>query len=1008
MLGDGPEFSDNKDAHAPIQQHQANPHTAAQKDEPVGATAVFAAGIEHRHGHHHGKAHDHQEENGEPVEHVEDLHGYAAGIGDSMNQSSTKPYICGFLPTIRNSLWKFGKMGEPAADPRQDQQLDFAGLETVAADPRPTPPVTSPQERRQPAAAGRRPRQGSGEAAASQGPRWSHHSQVPFTDLTPMLRHYVELKRQHPQRLLLYRLGDFYECFFEDAVTASTVLELTLTGKEGGRNVGRVPMAGIPHHALERYATQLLRHGRSVAVCDQLEATPSHGGLLRRDITRVLTPGTVLEEGMLSARCNNWLAAVLASENGRGPAWGLAVADVSTGEFQATQVQSSRQVNQELLRLRVVELLLPHGGEPEESAATMAPPTWCPPGLAVGTVPRRAFQRMAAEVVLQERFQLAGVAGLGLDALPLALCACGGLLHYLQDTQRGMTVPLAMPRTYSLDQHLQIDQQTHRHLELTETQRDGQWHGSLLWAVDRTLTAMGGRCLRRWLQRPLVDLEAIGARQETIATLVATPQLRQALRRVLRPMGDLERLAGRSASGTAGARDLTALADGLERLEQLAGLLRDAHGPYFQPLRHRDPALAELMEATRRTLVSSPPLSLLEGGLIRDGVDDELDGMRRRLEEDQAWLNQLEQRERQATGISNLRLNLHRSFGYFISISKSRAHQAPERYIRRQTLTNEERFVTPELKEREGRILSLRSRTAQREYDLFCGLRQRVGEQAGPIRHRAAAVAALDALTGLAELAATHNYCRPRMDDSRAMAITAARHPVVEQNLVQGAFVANDLALGQPQGADLIVLTGPNASGKSCYLRQTGLLQILAQMGSYVPATEARLGICDRIFSRVGAVDDLAAGQSTFMVEMTETANILHHATDRSLVLLDEIGRGTATFDGLAIAWAVAEDLATRMGSRTIFATHYHELNQLAHRLGNVANQQVIVVEENDRLVFLHQVRPGGADRSYGIEVARLAGMPQSVVARARQVLTTIETNSRLSVQPVELPPQTR
>ena len=711
-------------------------------------------------------------------------------------------------------------MGEAAAEPRHNQQLAFAGLGSVAADPSPAAAVASGPE----AAPPEKRRQNPGEEADGPGPRWSHHSQVPFTDLTPMLRHYVELKLQHPQRLLLYRLGDFYECFFEDAVTASTLLELTLTGKEGGRAVGRVPMAGIPHHALERYATRLLRHGRSVAVCDQLEAAPSHGGLLRRDITRVLTPGTVLEEGMLSARCNNWLAAVLASENGRGPAWGLAVTDVSTGEFQATQVGSSNQLNQELLRLRVVELLLPHGGEPEEGTATVAPPPWCPKGLAVGTVPRRAFQRMVAEAVLQERFQLAGagVSGLGLDALPVALCACGGLLHYLQDTQRGMTVPLAMPRTYSLDQHLQIDQQTHRHLELTETQRDGQWQGSLLWAIDRTLTAMGGRCLRRWLQRPLVDLEAIGARQETIATLVAAPQLRQALRRVLRPMGDLERLAGRSASGTAGARDLTALADGLERLEQLAGLLRDAHGPYFQPLRHRDPALAELMETTRRTLVSSPPLSLLEGGLIRDGVDDELDGMRQRLEEDQAWLNQLEQRERQATGINNLRLNLHRSFGYFISISKSRAHQAPERYIRRQTLANEERFVTPELKEREGRILSLRSRTAQREYDLFCGLRQRVGEQAGPIRHRAAAVAALDALTGLAELAATHNYCRPRVDNSRAVAITAGRHPVVEQNLVQGAFVANDLALGHRHGPDLIVLTGPNASGKSCYLRQTG------------------------------------------------------------------------------------------------------------------------------------------------------------------------------------------
>ena len=502
------------------------------------------------------------------------------------------------------------------AEPDHNQQLALTGLEPVAANPR-AAAVVSPKPavpgRRQAAMAAQQRQQTAGEEAPSQGPRWSHHAQVPLPALSPMLRHYVELKRQHPQRLLLYRLGDFYECFFEDAVTASTLLELTLTGKEGGRAIGRVPMAGIPHHALERYATQLLRHGRSVAICDQLEATSSNGGLLRRDITRVLTPGTVLEEGMLSARRNNWLAAVLASDNGHGPTWGLAVADVSTGEFQATQVGSSSQLNQELLRLRVAELLLPQGGDPGESTAAMAPPAWCPKGVAVDTVPRRAFQPMAAAAVLQERFRLAGVSGLGLNAVPLALGACGGLLHYLQDTQRGMTVPLAMPKTYSLNQHLQIDQQTHRHLELTETQRDGQWQGSLLWAIDRTFTAMGGRCLRRWLQRPLVDLQAIAARQETIATLIANPPLRQALRRMLRPMGDLERLAGRSASGTAGARDLMALADGLERLGQLAGLLRDAHGPYLQPLRHRDPALTALMESTRRTLVGSPPLSLQEG-----------------------------------------------------------------------------------------------------------------------------------------------------------------------------------------------------------------------------------------------------------------------------------------------------------------------------------------------------------------------------------------------------------
>ena len=825
---------------------------------------------------------------------------------------------------------------------------------------------------------------------------WSHHSQVPMAALTPMMRHYVQLKQRAPKRVLLYRLGDFYECFFEDAICLSTTLELTLTGKDAGKGIGRVPMAGIPHHALDRYGAQLVQRGFSVAICDQLEEAATASGLLRRDITRVITPGTVIEEGMLNARRNNWLAAVLCQELEQAFT-GLAMADVSTGEFLATELPNSSLLHQELLRIGASELLLPH--HTDTGITALEHPRWCPEGAVVSAVPRSAFQRSIAEAMLLERFQLSSTAGLGLAALPLALCACGGMLRYLQDTQRNLTVPLALPRTYSLEQHLQLDHQTRRHLELTETQRDSRLQGSLLWAIDQTQTAMGGRCLRRWLQQPLLDLTAIVARQETIATLVDGAALRQALRRVLRPMGDLERLAGRAGSGTASGRDLVGLADGLERLERLAKLLRNQQAPHLEPLQQVDADLQVMAADLRQTLVENPPLTLQDGGLIRDGVDETLDDLRDRLDADEAWLQQLEQQERQTTGISNLRVSYSRSFGYYIGVSRSKVAQVPDHYMRRQTLSNEERFFTPELKEREGRILALKTRSIEREYHLFCALRERVGSKAALIRNRAAAVAQLDSLAGLAELAATSNYCRPALEDSRVVAIEGGRHPVVEQNLVQGKFVENDTQLGGT--IDMMILTGPNASGKSCYLRQAGLLQLLAQIGSFVPARQARFGICDRIFTRVGAVDDLAAGQSTFMVEMSETANILHHASEHSLVLLDEIGRGTATFDGLAIAWAVAEDLAIRIGARTIFATHYHELNALAQQQPNVANYQVMVAEEHDRLVFLHQVRPGGADRSYGIEAARLAGMPSQVVLRARQVLGCIEANSRLSLGPL-------
>lgn len=897
---------------------------------------------------------------------------------------------------------------EPAETPadKTDPKADSAPLDEAAL----TEDANRRPRRRSRAKEQEQPTTAPAEPTASDDsdlPPWHHHSLVDAEQLTPMLRHYVELKAAHPERVLLYRLGDFFECFFEDAIQLSRVLELTLTGKEGGKAIGRVPMAGIPHHAAERYCAELVGRGLSVALCDQVESTPAKGALLKREITRVLTPGTVLEEGLLSARRNNWLCAVVCEQS----RWGLAVADVSTGEFRVTERDGSDLLHQELLQVEAAEVLWPGEGQP----------SWCPDALRLTAMPRTPFTAPEARTTLLQRFQLASLDGLGLGEMSLGLRAAGGLLRYLDDSQPGTCVPLELPTTWQAGDQLVLDAATRRNLELTRTQLGGGLHGSLLWALDRTHTAMGGRCLRRWIEAPLVDHAAILGRQNGVSELVNGRQLRVALRRLLRPMGDLERLAGRAGAGTASARDLVALADGLERLPQLAGLISNAtiqtaagqrepvSSAPLLALARPWPELEALAAELRHVLLDTPPLSLSEGGLIHDGVDPQLDGLRNQLDDQEAWLAQQEAAERANSGINTLKLQYHRTFGYFLAVSKAKARTVPEHWIRRQTLANEERFVTPELKAREGRILQLKARAAQREYELFCNLRSQVGEQAAPIRAAARLVAELDAISSLAEVAATNNYCCPELTEpsgpeARLLQIEAGRHPVVEQLLVEAPFTPNDIQLGSLQAPgtsenpDLIVLTGPNASGKSCYLRQTGLLQLMAQIGSWIPASSARLGITDRIFTRVGAGDDLAAGQSTFMVEMAETANILHHATDRSLVLLDEIGRGTATFDGLSIAWAVAEYLAEEIGARSVFATHYHELNELADQLPNVANAQVLVEDTGNELRFLHRVVKGGANRSYGIEAARLAGVPPAVVLRARQVLGRIEANSHVAV----------
>lgn len=834
--------------------------------------------------------------------------------------------------------------------------------------------------------------------------RYADHRAVDRQALTPMMQHYASLKDQYPQALLLYRVGDFYECFFQDACTVAQELELVLTSKEGGKAVGRVPMAGVPHHALDRYCRLLVEKGYAIALCDQVEDPATAQGLVRREVTRVLTPGTVLDEGMLSARHNNFLAAVvLAADH-----WGLAYADISTGEFLTTQASSLEQLTQELMRLQPSEILYPTSapdlqgllrpGEKRDHLPECLPAQFC-----YTLRSPAAFALAEAQQRLLATFRVRSLEGLGCQHLPLAARAAGGLLEYLEETQKEFQSPLQLLCTYTLSEYLVLDHQSRRNLEIIQTARDGIFHGSLLWALDRTATAMGGRALRRWLLQPLLDPLQIQARQDTIQELVDHPILRQDLQKLLRQIYDLERLAGRAGAGTANARDLVALADSLERLSDFSALVASAQTPYLAVLQTIPAELEALGKKLQAYLVETPPLSVSEGNLIRQGVSPQLDGLRQQIEQDQQWIASLEATERERTGIATLKVGFNKAFGYYISISRAKTNQAPENYTRKQTLTNEERYITPDLKTTETRIFNAQTELSRIEYEIFAALRSEVGEQVVLIRQVAAQVAAVDVLVSLAQVAVTHGYQRPQIVNNRSILIESGRHPVVEQTLPAGFFVPNDTALGSQElkrnpPPDLVILTGPNASGKSCYLRQVGLIQLMAQVGSFVPARTAILGICDRIFTRVGAVDDLATGQSTFMVEMNETANILNHATPASLVLLDEIGRGTATFDGLAIAWSVAEYLATELQARTIFATHYHELNELAALIPNVANYQVTVKELPDEIIFLHQVRSGGASRSYGIEAGRLAGLPAPVIQRAQEVMLQIEKHSKIAV----------
>lgn len=798
--------------------------------------------------------------------------------------------------------------------------------------------------------------------------------------LTPMMRQYQDLKASHPDALLMFRLGDFYELFFDDATIAARELDIVLTSREAGKG-RRVPMCGVPHHALTGYLARLVDRGYRVAICDQVEDPRKARGLVRREVTRVVTPGTVMDAAMLQAREHRYLAAV-APEAGR---WGLAAADLSTGDFLATQIEGAdagRRLADEIMRLDPKEIVVPG----EDGDADLIP--------ANRPVPARLdawkFEPGLARRVLLQHFGVVSLDGFGLENLPLAAAAAGALLQYLQQTQLSALAHLRGVRVYSTERALGLDDTTQRNLELLRNRRDGTASGTLLSVLDETVTPMGGRMLREWLLRPLTDVAEIEARLRAVAVALAERPRRASLRAALGDLPDLARLVGRIGHGSATARDLVALKAGLERLPRIREEVEGLGDARFAALAMDITPHRHITEHIGRALADDPPAGIREGGMIRAGYDAALDELRAAASDGKGWIAGLEAAERERTGIKSLRVGFNRVFGYYIEVSNANRRLVPADYIRKQTLTNGERYITPDMKEREATILGAEERMAEMEYELFGALRDWVAAESAALLETARAIAEVDVFLGLAESAERGEYVRPEMTDEPVLEIRGGRHPVVERLLEGERFVPNDVLMDVRDRA-LLIVTGPNMAGKSTLLRQAALITIMAQMGSFVPAAAARIGVTDRIFTRVGATDDLAGGRSTFLVEMQEVARILSGATMRSLIILDEVGRGTSTYDGMSLAWAVVDYLHDRIGARTLFATHFHELTELADLLPRVYNISMQVREEGDRIVFLHSVADGRADRSYGIHVARLAGIPDDVIDGARRILRQLE-----------------
>jgi DNA mismatch repair protein MutS len=793
---------------------------------------------------------------------------------------------------------------------------------------------------------------------------------------TPMMQQYRDAKARYPGVLLFFRNGDFYELFEEDAELGSRLLGITLTKRDK-----EIPMAGVPHHALDRYLAKLLHAGHRVAICEQLEDASQARGLIRRGVTRVVTPGTLTEENLLDPRQCNHLAAVFPLGRQVGLAW----VELSAGQFQAADI-TWEQLDDELGRLVPSECLCAENDLMRLTERLRA----AAPTMAVTMRPDWTFDPASARAALGRHFGVTTLVGFGFDDGQPCLVAAGALVLYLQETLQTNLAHLSRLRPYRMDRFLFLDEVTRRSLELTRTLREGERAGSLLSVLDRTVTPMGARLLQEWLVTPLAEAQPIEARLDAVAELKEEQALREELRAQLGEAFDLPRLTARVSTGRASPRDLASVGRTLGLLPRVKAKVTARRAALLREQEARLELCPELRAALDAALVDDPPLSSKEGGVIREGYNAELEELRAIMRDGKAWLARFQAQEITRTGIPSLKVGFNQVFGYYLEVTHTHAEKVPSDYQRKQTLKNAERYVTPELKEYEEKVLTAEDKARQREHDLFVALRDQVAAQTNRLLQTSEVLATLDVLASLADLAVSRQYCRPELSSEPVLEIRAGRHPVLDQTLPPGTFVPNDAGLGPEQGLFWLI-TGPNMAGKSIFIRQVALITLLAQMGSFVPAASARVGIADRIFTRVGASDELSRGRSTFMVEMTEAANILNNASARSLVILDEIGRGTSTYDGVSLAWAITEFLHDRVGCRALFATHYHELAELAETLPGLRNYNALVREWQDDIVFLHQIAPGSADKSYGIHVARLAGVPREVLDRAKEVLGRLE-----------------
>ena len=804
-------------------------------------------------------------------------------------------------------------------------------------------------------------------------------------ELTPMMKQYMQTKEEYKDCILFYRLGDFYEMFFDDALTASKELEITLTGKNCGLEE-RAPMCGIPYHAVDSYLNRLVSKGYKVAICEQVEDPKTAKGIVKREVIRVVTPGTNLDTQGLDETKNNYIMCIVYMAD----RYGLSVADVTTGEYLVTELDSQTKLMDELYKFMPSEIVCNEafymsGLDLDDLKNRLH--------MAIYSLEAWYFDDALCRETLQEHFKVASLEGIGLSDYECGMIASGALLKYLEETQKNSLSHMSRLTRYATGNYMVLDSATRRNLELVETLREKQKRGSLLWVLDKTKTAMGARTLRKYVEQPLIDKKSIVKRLDAVAELKDNAICREEIREYLNPVYDLERLVGKITYQSANPRDLIAFQSSLSMLPSVKCILKDMESDLLKEIYEELDPLEELCDLVGRAIQEEPPLAMKEGGIIKDGYNEEVDRLRKAKSEGKNWLVDLETKEREKTGIKNLRIRYNKVFGYYLEVTNSFKDLVPDYYTRKQTLANAERYIIPELKELEDTILGAEDKLCALEYELYCEVRNTIAAELTRIQRTAKAVAKLDVIASLALVAERNNYVRPKINEKGVIDIRDGRHPVVEKMIPNDMFIANDTYLDDKKQR-ISIITGPNMAGKSTYMRQAALIVLMAQLGSFVPASSANIGLVDRIFTRVGASDDLASGQSTFMVEMNEVANILRNATSKSLLILDEIGRGTSTFDGLSIAWAVVEYISNSklLGAKTLFATHYHELTELEGKISNVNNYCIAVKEKGDDIVFLRKIVKGGADKSYGIQVAKLAGVPDPVINRAKEIVEELVT----------------